>query len=63
MRVVRLLSMSEGGGYYPVQQVFVGAMRGESEGQPPPPPPPAPVSAGELTLGVSLSMQFELARF
>lgn len=63
MRVVRLLSMSEGGGYYPVQQVFVGAMRGERDGPPPPPPPPAPVSAGELTLGVSLSMQFELARF
>ena len=61
MRVVRLLSISEGGGYYPVQQVFaVGAAR--SGGAPPPPPPPAPVSPGELTLGVSLSMQFEIAR-
>jgi len=62
MRVVRLLSMSEGGGYYPVQQIFVTASRGERGGPPPPPPPPAPVSAGELTLGVSLSMQFEIAR-
>ena len=62
MRVVRLLSMSEGGGYYPVQQIFVTASRGERGGPPPPPPPPAPVSPGELTLGVSLSMQFEIAR-
>jgi uncharacterized protein YggE len=62
MRVVRLLSMSEGGGYYPVQQVFVTA-RAERGGYPaPPPPPPAPVSPGELSLGLSLSMQFELAR-
>ena len=61
MRVVRLLSISEGGGYYPVQQIFVtGAARAERGG--PPPPPPAPVSPGELTLGVSLSMQFEIAR-
>lgn len=62
MRVVRLLSMSEGGGYYPVQEIFVSARRGGVAGAPPPPPPPAPVSAGELTLGVGLSMQFELAR-
>ena len=62
MRVVRLLSMSEGGGYDPVQQVFM-VPQGERGGYPaPPPPPPAPVSPGELTLGVSLSMQFELAR-
>jgi uncharacterized protein YggE len=63
MRVVRLLSMSEGGGYYPVQQIFVSGMRAERGGAPPPPPPPAPVSPGELTLGTSLSMQFELGRF
>jgi len=63
MRVVRLLSMSEGGGYYPVQEIFVTARRGSAAGYPaPPPPPPAPVSPGELTLGVSLSMQFEIAR-
>ena len=61
MRVVRLLSMSEGGGSYPVQQIFVTASRAE-RGGPPPPPPPAPVMAGELSLGVNLSMQFELAR-
>lgn len=62
MRVVRLLSMSEGGGYFPVQEIFVTARRGNVAGAPPPPPPPAPVSPGELSLGVSLSMQFEIAR-
>lgn len=62
MRVVRLLSMSEGGGYYPVQQIFVTGSARPERGGPPPPPPPAPVMAGELALGVSLSMQFELAR-
>ena len=62
MRVVRLLSISEGGGYYPVQQIFVTAAPRSGGGPPPPPPPPAPVSPGELTLGVSLSMQFEIAR-
>jgi uncharacterized protein YggE len=61
MRVVRLLSMSEGGGYYPVQQIMVTASRMSAPGAPPPPPPP-PVAVGELSLGVSLSMQFEIAR-
>jgi uncharacterized protein YggE len=61
MRRGRLLSISEGGGYYPVQQVFAVAERGGSPGAPPP-PPPAPISPGELTLGVSVSMQFELVR-
>ena len=60
LRVARILSISEGGGYYPVQQVFVSA-RGGAMGAPPP-PPPAPVAPGELTLGVNLSMQFELVR-
>ena len=59
MRVVRLLSISEGGGYYPVQQIVVTGSRMAAPGAPPPPPP---VAVGELTLGVSLSMQFELAR-
>ena len=61
MRVARILSISEGGGYYPVQEIFVtGARSGMAP--PAPPPPPTPVSPGELTLGVSLSMQFELVR-
>jgi uncharacterized protein YggE len=61
MRVVRLLSMSEGGGYYPVQQIVVTGSRMSAPGAPPPPPPP-PVAVGELSLGLSLSMQFEIAR-
>jgi uncharacterized protein YggE len=60
MRVNRILSISEGGGYYPVQQAFY---RAESSAIPPaPPPPPTPVAPGELTLGVNVSMQFELVR-
>ena len=64
MRVARLLSVSEGGGYYPVQQAIVvtGSRIGYGGAPPPPPPPPAPVSPGELSLGVNVSMQFELTR-
>ena len=58
MRVGRILSISEGGGYYPVQQVFaVGEARAGA-----PPPPPTPIAPGELTLGVSVAVQFELVR-
>jgi len=64
MRLGRLLSISEGGGYYPVQQSIV--VTGASYAPPPPPPPAperdAPVAPGELTVGASVSMQFELAR-
>ena len=59
MRVGRILSISEGGGYYPVQQVFAV---GESRAGAPPPPPPTPIAPGELTLGVSVAVQFELVR-
>ena len=64
LRVARILSISEGGGYYPVAQAITvtgGSGRGYG-GAPPPPPPPAPVAPGELTLGVNVSMQFELVR-
>ena len=64
MRVARILSISEGGGYYPVQQSIV--VTGASYAPPPPPPPAperdAPVAPGELTVGASVSMQFELVR-
>jgi len=59
LRVARILSISEGGGYYPVQRDMIIATGG---GPAAPPPPPAPVQPGELTLGVSVSMQFELVR-
>ena len=61
MRVARILSISEGGGYYPVSQVaFARAERGG--GPMAPPPPPTVVAPGELSLGVAVSMQFELVR-
>ena len=58
MRVVRILTITEGGGYYPVQEMMVV---GRSAAMSAPPPPPTPVAPGELTLGVNLSVQFELA--
>ena len=57
MRVARILAITEGGGYYPVQQVGFGESRMAA-----PPPPPTPIAPGELTLGVSVSVQFELVR-
>ena len=59
MRVARILSISEGGGYYPVRQIMVTGSRAAPSA---PPPPPAPVEPGELSLGVNVSMQFELVR-
>lgn len=62
MRVVRIISITEAGGYYPVQEIMVtGARMGNMMSAPPPPPPP-PVAPGEMTLGVNVSVQFELAR-
>jgi uncharacterized protein YggE len=59
LRVARILSINEGGGYYPVQRAIV--VTGSSYAGAPP-PPPTPVQPGELTLGVNVSMQFELVR-
>ncbi len=63
MRVARILTISEGGGYYPVmQEIMVTGRSAGFGGAPPPPPPPMPVSPGELMLGVNVSVQFELTR-
>ena len=59
LRVVRILSLSEGGGYYSAPPVVFA--RGVVAGAPPPPPPPAPVQPGELQMTVSVSALFELA--
>jgi uncharacterized protein YggE len=59
MRIARILSISEGGGYYPVRDIV---LTGYAAARAPPPPPPTPVAPGELTLGVNVSMQFELVR-
>lgn len=62
MRVSRILTITEGGGYYPVaRENFITATATGSTMVPPPPPPTA-VQAGEVTLGVSLSVQFALER-
>jgi hypothetical protein len=58
LRVARIISITEGGGYYPVPIVAVG----RAAAAPPPPAPPSPVAPGELTLGVSVSVQFALSR-
>lgn len=57
MRVVRIVSISEGGGYYPVDQIVVTGSRVGA-----PAPPPTPVAPGEVSVGARVSMQFELAR-
>lgn len=57
LHVVRILSISESGGYYPVQEMAMARVA-----MAPPAPPPTPVAPGELTMSVSLSVQFELAR-
>ncbi len=61
LRVARILSISEGGGYFPVARevLMTSSMAGAP---PPPPPPPPPFAAGEVALGVSLSVQFEMTR-
>ena len=60
MRVGRILSISEGGGHYPVRQAIM--VTGSRAGGAPPSAPPAPVQPGELSLGLGVSMQFELVR-
>lgn len=60
LRVGRILSISESGAYYPVRQIM--ATGRAASAMAPPPPPPAPVEPGELSLGVNVSMQFELVR-
>lgn len=61
-RTARILTISEGGGYYPVsREIIVTAQRGGGA-MAPPPPPPAPVQPGEVTVGANLSVQFVLER-
>lgn len=62
-RGARLLTLTEGGGYYPIsRQVIVTGQSAGMMSPAPPPPPPAPVQPGEVVLGVSLSAQFVLER-
>lgn len=60
LKVVRIISINEGGGYYgPPPVAFV---RGTGGGAPPPPPPPpAPIQPGELQMNATVTVQFELS--
>jgi uncharacterized protein len=58
LRIARILSISESGGYHPVRMEMAASARAPMI----PPAPPSPVEPGELTLGVNLAMQFELVR-
>lgn len=57
LRVVRIVSISESGGYAPMPVMY---MRKEAMDVASAPPPP-PVAAGELEMNVSVTVQFELA--
>ena len=61
LRIVRVISIAEGGGYYGPQPQF--RFRGESSMavSAPPPPPPAPVQPGEMQMSASVSVVYELA--
>lgn len=63
-RSVRILTISEGGGYYPMARevMVVGQAAGAMAPPPPPPAPMAPVQPGEVTVGVTLAVQFALER-
>ncbi|MFM5924655.1 MAG: SIMPL domain-containing protein [Novosphingobium sp.] len=54
LRVVRIVSISESGGYSPPQPVYAMAKMADAAA-------PTPVAAGEVEAQVSLSVQFELA--
>lgn len=58
LRVLRVVSISEGGGYYAPPPMFARAISAESSA---PPPPPAPVQAGELQMTTNVTVLYELA--
>lgn len=57
LKVLRILSISESGGYAPPMPVMYARMASESA----PAAPPPPVSAGELQSSVNVTVLFELA--
>ena len=61
LRIVRILSINEGGGYYGTPPVVFARAMGERGGGPPPPPPPAPVQPGELQMTFNVTVLYELA--
>ncbi|MEO6092788.1 MAG: SIMPL domain-containing protein [Novosphingobium sp.] len=55
LRIVRILSISEGGGYSPAPRPVMYRMAAEAA------PAPPPVESGELEIGANVTIQFELA--
>lgn len=55
LRVVRIVSISEGGGHYAPPAIFVTAQRAGA------PPPPTPMQPGELEMNANVTVLFELA--
>jgi len=55
LRVVRIVSISEGSGFSPPQPVYMRAMKAEAAAA------PTPIAVGEVEAEVNLSVQFELA--
>ena len=53
LRVLRIVSISESGGYSPPQPMYTRAMKADAES--------TPISAGEVEAAVSVVVQFELA--
>ncbi|WP_156842178.1 SIMPL domain-containing protein [Novosphingobium aquimarinum] len=58
LRVARIVSISESGGYAPQPVMYRRAAMDAA----PAAPPPTPIAAGELELSSSVTVQFELAR-
>ena len=58
LRVLRIVSIAESGGYSSPQPVMMMARMADSAS---PAPPPPPVAAGELQMTANVTVQFELA--
>ncbi|KRB79892.1 hypothetical protein ASE00_19035 [Sphingomonas sp. Root710] len=58
LKVLRILSITEGGGFYGSPPVVFA--RGAIAASAPPPPPPAPVQPGELQMTANVTVLFEL---
>lgn len=62
LKIVRTVSISDGGGYFAPQPVTMMSRDIVVTGSaPPPPPPPAPMQTGELQMMANVSVQYELA--
>lgn len=61
LRVGKILTITEGGGYYPIARDTIMVTSARLASAPPaPPPPPTSVQAGEVALGVTVSVQYAL---